>query len=402
MARHGGILITTLIVSTIIASMLAGMGSLLISYYSRSLGETNYANAINLADAGLNYEIRRITANVSNADLPGSTAPLGSTVAFGNGSFRVYCTMSDGLTSWDKATTPFCILSTGISGTVSRSVKISATSSSNSSGTAAIFAVVSGILNGNPTVTGTVGTDGTLNFNGTPTVTGGVIFNGSGSGWNPQPSKSYSSVTNSSAVSWPTTSQVALSMFPNSGATAPGGLSYLSIHNDNLTASPIILLNTLLLNGIGTTTLVGKPGGSNYYLTSLIMNGNVSFAFNNTNGPINVWVGPAGGSGTFTLNGGVASVKMSADPTKAVRFYVATTSGVTLNGNSELDAGVYNVTGTGATTTFNGTANLYGTVICDKFILNGTPNVVATPGYFAPSGSGSYEFGNSWVETGGM
>ncbi len=402
-ARHGGVLITTLIISTIVASMIAGLGSLLTSYYSRSMDETNYVSAINLAEAGINYEIRRISASVSNADLPGTGTLLGTTVTFGNGSFRVYCTMSDGSTTWDKSTIPFCIISTGISASESRTVKISCTSNYNSGGTASIFAVTSGTANGNPTMTGTVATNGTLSFYGNPTVTGDVVFNGSGAGWAIDDSiNSYTKITNPNAVTWPTVSQIALSQFPATGATAPGGLTYLSLHNDNLTASPIILLNTLLLSGSSTTTLVGKPGGANYYLTSLAMSGSGTFAFNNTNGPITVWVGPAGGSGTFTLSGGVAAVKMSTNPANAVRFYVATTSGVTLTGNSELDAGVYNVTGAGATTTIEGTANLYGTVICDKFIFNGTPDIIATAGYFTPSGSATYLYNNSWSESSGM
>lgn len=402
-ATRGGVLITTLVISTIVASMLAGLGTLLSSYYSRSVNEMNYASAINLADAGVNYEIRKISANASSADLPGSTTPLGSLVSFGNGSFRVYCTMADGTTSWDKSTSPFCIIATGISGSVSRTVQISAASSSGGGGTAGLFAIVSGTMSGSPDVNGSIATDGTLDFNGMPNITGDVIFDGPSARYiNPPGCGAPSTISNPNAVSWPTVSNVALSLFPATGATAPGGLAYLATHNDNLLAVPPILGTTISLSGSSTVSLVGKPGGSNYYLTSLTASGNSGITFNNLLGPITVWVGPAGGSGTFTLTGGTATVKMATDPTKAVRIYVATTSGASLTGKSELDAGVYNVTGGTSTLAMSGNSSIYGTVIADKFTFSGNTTVNATSGYFTPSGVGNYLYNNAWVEKNGM
>src|SRR5579862_4993758 len=100
--RHrGGILLSVLCIATVIATILAGLGTLIVSYYSRVTTESIYSSAINLADAGINYELRRISQNVANADLPTAGTPPGSTVSFGGGTFRVYCTMADGATSWD-------------------------------------------------------------------------------------------------------------------------------------------------------------------------------------------------------------------------------------------------------------------------------------------------------------
>ena len=83
--RHnrGGILLTTLVFSVVIATLLAGLGTLLISFYSRVTTESQYASSINLADAGANYEFRKLNQNVSNADLP-STA---TAVSLGSGTF---------------------------------------------------------------------------------------------------------------------------------------------------------------------------------------------------------------------------------------------------------------------------------------------------------------------------
>ena len=295
--RRGGVLITTLIISTIVASMLAGMGTLLTSYYSRAVDETNYANAINIADAGINYEIRRITANVSNADMPGTTAPYGSLVSFGNGSFRVYCTMSDGTTAWDKTTTPFYVFSTGISGATSRSVRVSC--SGYDTGTMpqlSVFGTNSFNFHapGITVTSGDIGTNGSMSLhghvpNGNCYICGsGASGSGAGAGC--------PTINLANALNFPTVSAVALSMFPNSGATAPGGLSYLALHNDNSKVGLPLLLPGIL----GSITLTG-PG--NYYLTSLNLVGTSVLTCNNTNGPINIWVGPQGGLGTVNFDG---------------------------------------------------------------------------------------------------
>ena len=401
-ANQGGILLTVLVFAVVIATMLAGLGSLIISFYSRVTTESQYASAINLADAGANYEFRKINQNVTNADLQSSATNVSMGSGTFSGTFKVYCTMADGVTAWDKSTVPFYVVSTGTIGSVSRSIKVNATNSTNSGGPVGVFAVVSGdtsIANGTPVVNGNVATDGTLDFTGHPVVSGNVTFYGPSAGWNPSPGNAYTTVVNPTAVVWPTTSAVALSLFPISGATAPGGLSYLSVHNDNALSSPAITGNSLNFNGSGTFTFNGKAGGANYYVTSMIFNGSPNVVLNNTAGPITIWQGTT--NGTLTLNGGVATVAMSTDPSKAVRFYAATTSGVTLNGTGILDAGVYNVTGGTATTTLNGTGTVDGSIICDKFIFNGNTTVNATSGYYSIPGASTYSFNNSYSELNG-
>src|SRR5205085_8457550 len=125
-----------------------------------------------------------------------------------------------------------------------------------------------------------------FNFNGHPTINGQVVFNGTGSNWQSQPNGTYSEVHNSSPVTWPTVDTIA--------TQANGtGLSWFAAHNDNNLSIPPIG-TTVLLNGNTTLTLKGKAGGANYYLTNLTCNGNSKVTFDNTNGPINIWVGPAG------------------------------------------------------------------------------------------------------------
>ena len=146
-------------------------------------------------------------------------------------------------------------------------------------------------------------------------------------------------------------------------------------------------------------TLVGKPGGANYYLTSLTCNGNAKINFDNTNGPINIFMGPSGSSGTFVFNGGTSAVKMSADDTKPVKMYVATNNDVIFNGNNELDAGVYNYNGANSgKIIFNGTPTVYGSFVSNAFILNGNPTINYQAGLFQTTGAGYYGYNNSWTE----
>ncbi len=394
---NGGILLSVLIMAVVIATILAGLGTLIVSYYSRVNTESMYAGAINLADAGVNYELRRINENVSNADLQGTTTPAGSTVSLGAGTFSVYCTMMNGAT-WDKATVPFIIHSTGTDGASSRIVTITATGSSPISGNLGIFSVNGAISTGPGTIVGNVGTDGDINVSGSLTISGTVYFYGSSAGWNPIPSNTYTSVSSPTAVTWPTTANVALSNFPSTGATAPGGFSYLSVHNDNALASPPITGDTINLSS-GSITLNGKAGGANYYITSLSMSGPSTLSFNNSAGPITVWQGPIGGNGTFKRSGGSAVVSMASDPSKAVRFYVATTNGITLTGASELDAGVYNITGGSILTKLTGPSAIDGQVICDSLSMTGGSTLNATSGYFSPNLATPYQYSDgTWQE----
>lgn len=395
-AQHGGILLTTLVFAVVIATMLAGLGTLIVSYYSRVATESVYANAINLADAGINYELRKLNQSVSTADLPSSGTPPGTTVNFGAGTIRVYCTMADGTTSWDKSTTPFDIFSTGTINGVSRQVKIVANGTSPS-GTYAIFGMTQGLMNAQPTfVSGDVGTNGFFTFNNNPTIAGNVVFNGSGSNWQSPPHATYNVQYKSTAVAWPTVESIAVSTF---GST---GLTYVASHNDNNRATPTISNPNLLINS-GTQTFVGKAGGANYYLTNLTCNGSSTIAFDNTLGPITIWIGPSGSSSTCNFSGGTATVKMSTDSTKPVRMYVATSNDIQLNGNIEMDAGIYNVNNAGSgRVIFNGSPAIYSSIISNMFTFNSAPQVHFQSGLFTPPGTSGYAFNNSWTELNGL
>lgn len=392
--QHGDALFTAVIFALIISVLVAGFGTVSVSYYQRSSRDEDYASALYMAEAGINYELNKISLSASNADLPSSRTPNGITYSLGNGAFTVACEGED-KSAWNESTIPLSIVSIGTINGVSRTITISATGGV-SSGKYALFGVQNSTLNGVPQVNGDVGTNGKFTFNGNVEVSGNVTFNGAGSGWqNDNSNKIYTTVYNPSPIIWPTVDQIANKQFPS------GGLSYVVTHNDNSMSNPPITSNTVMLNGNGVMTFYGKPGGANYYLTSLMCNGAAKIYFDNTNGAITIWVGPDNVSGTFVFNGGSSAEPLNSDNPNnpPVKIYIATNNDVIQNGNTELDAGLYNVNGTGSgRVIFNGNPNVNGSVIANSFILNGHPTVNYTSGYFGSSSPGYYGFNNNYQE----
>lgn len=401
--HHGAILLNVLIFLVIMSILLAGMAQLMVSDYSIGKVEKDYSNSLAVAEAGINYELRKISNDATLVDQKQTMGTGGASYTTVAGTFQVYVTQrnSDGTetTPW-KAGKNLWIYSTGGVNSLKRTVKVAAIPYTNlPPSNYAVFGVSQGLINGSAAmVNGDVGTNGFLNFNGHPTITGNVTFNGPGSNWQSPPNGTYAVLRNTDPVVWPTVEAIAVNTFGSQG------LSYVATNNDNSLAQPPINNNMVMTNGNANQTFYGKPGGANYYLTSMVCNGSSQVIFDNTNGPITIWLGPSGSPGTFNLQGGVAAIKMSADPTKAVRVYVATTSDVILGGNSELDAGIYNVNASATgRVIFNGTPNIYGMVIANAFIFNGYPTIGAVQGYFDPTAKVTY-YGcvQPWQEIGGV
>ena len=57
-SRSGSVFISVLAFTVVIAFIITGVATCTVSHYSRACTEANYAEAIDLADAGFNYELR--------------------------------------------------------------------------------------------------------------------------------------------------------------------------------------------------------------------------------------------------------------------------------------------------------------------------------------------------------
>ena len=165
---------------------LAGIGTLSIFHYARANAEGDYANALYVAEAEINYEFNKITKNAALADPAGSGS--GTTYTFGAGSCSVYVTNLDG-TPWTTGSQMY-VYSKGTVNGISRALQVSGKPTGLPQPDCALFGVAYGIINhSGATVLGDVGTNGFFTFNNGPTVTGYVDFNGAGSNWTSNPSQ---------------------------------------------------------------------------------------------------------------------------------------------------------------------------------------------------------------------
>jgi Tfp pilus assembly protein PilX len=386
--QRGGALITALAMSLVIAFILAGVGTMTVSHYSRVTVESNYAGAFYVAEAGINYELNKIGTDYTTADQAGSTS--GVSYNFGGGTYRVYCANLNGTTPWDpttSATPQLYITSTGTLNGVSRTVRIRAKSVPPASDYA-IYAITTGTLTGSAmTINGNIGTNGTWSFAGHPGVIGSVVFNGPGANWSGGNPGDYNVVYGPRPILWPTVDQIANQMFPGSGGVK--GLAWLATHNDNASV------------GLGSSlsSSVTLPPG-NYYFTDVSMNGNKSITVNNATGPVNIWVGPSGGSAQASFKGCTSLVSLQISPN--VHIYVATTGGIDIGGNNEMDAGIYAYTLDSSNNpigqvTSHGNPSLVGMIVSPSVTVHGN-NWIYAPGLFTPITTDYYAFDDYWAE----
>ena len=369
-----------------------------VSHYQLAKTQADFESAVYVAEAGINYEMRSISNSPLNADTSNTTNPYGVTYVLPRGGvFQVYVANTDGSVPWTAGQNGI-IVSRGIVRGVIRTVSVNFKPiGGGGSSVYAIWGETSGQMVGNCAVTGNVGTNGTLEFGSNCTVSGNVEFNGPLSDWfnHAIPSGIFTTVYNSVSKIWPTVDSMAVSKFGNTG------LVWLKANNDNALAIPTIV-NTydLTMNGGGHTTFYGKPGGANYYLESINLGGNSDFTFDNTAGPINVWIGPSGGNGNIDFRGGTSVISMSTNPINAVRFYSATYSDINQVGNADIDAEIYNLNAAHqGEFVANGTPTIYGTVVVNSWILKGNVGITYVNGYTPVLAPQYYSFDNVYTES---
>lgn len=388
-ARYGGAFIGALAFLVIIAMLIAGLSKLAASHRLRVITEADYAAALDIAEAGINFEIQKINADDTTADQKSS--PYSGTLA--PGSFSVYCADKTTGGVWTPKTDLY-IYSTGKVRKVSRTVRIAVRYTAGSSGSAdyGMFGIEYLVTKGTAaTINGNVGTNGYMTFSGKPTINGTVEFNGPTSDWQGKAPTGYTVVHNSEPVVWPTVDSLADAAFPG------GGLTWLASNNDNALASPTITSTYISMNK-GTLTFKGKAGGANYYLTGLNLGGNSDIAFDNTLGPVTIWFGPSGDSTTITIRGGAAAVQSSTSAVNACRIYVATNNDITFKGNSRFDAGVYNYNGSSSgEIVIGGNPTINGSVIGNRVTNHGNITVNTISGFFTTASTGGYySFDGDW------
>ncbi len=238
LAQRGFTLITSLAFTLVVGTVLAGVGTLAVSHFGRSKTEGSYANAIFLADAGINAEILRISSDTSDTTLANQAGnPLVGSINGLRGSFSAYVipwgTNCDGTGTW-AAPNDMCVISTGTIDGVSRTVRARGVRKSIFD-EYALFAYIDGDFSGggasggSTEVVGNLGTNGGVTFNGTLNtniVNGTLELNGSGAS---SSDEGNNIAVNGDPVLMPDTSEMASLIF----TTTPKGLAWLASNNNN-------------------------------------------------------------------------------------------------------------------------------------------------------------------------
>lgn len=390
------VLVGVLFFSLIAAILLLGVGSYAVSHHARVLADAKYAAALDMAEAGIDYEFYRLTTlgpTYADPYPTGATYTCPTTVKVGDtsytGTFNVYCKDASSAATWDTTTGFLVVVSKGTVDGVSRTIQASA-KGFDVPGKYAIYTMDSiSIWRGSSMdITGDVGSNGNLDFTSHPGISGSVYFNGPAAGWWGNTPSGYNVVRSPRAVTWPTVDQLA-------AQKRTGGLAGLAISNDNAKANPPIINNTIS----DSKTLTA----GDYYITNMNLTGNKKITLDNTNGPVNIWIGPANGTGTARFRGGTAAIPVSSDPSKASHIYVGTASGIDLAGNETIDALVYAYNKDAAGNPYgyvqnSGNPTLNGQIIANKVDINGNISINYATDLIKPTSYGYYGFNNSWTE----
>lgn len=386
--RRGGVLITALVFALIISLFALGVAVVATSHMSRSATEADYATAIQLADAGINHELRWLALDAPQVGALAhqADAPYVGTVAdiAGGGQFSVHVLNDDGTSPW-VPTNSLRIRSTGTINGISRTVEITG-QRRTLFGEYAVYMVGDdndvhsqssrevGKLGGSgSTVVGNLGTNGGVDWtSGDSTkVQGDVWFNG----YSPSRSETGANAwVAPNKVQWPTVSQIANQLFPN------GGLSWLATNNNNANVKTFdandvesLLSNAIVKvggvsNGVmespyfsgfePSQNVEDKPGGSryqngyeglfgnkvvifppgDYFFSGLKMaNGNgEAILIDNASGMVRIWVSGGNAKDSFDL----PVIFTSPDKNK-FRLYYNNCNELSIGGNSTFNGSIY-------------------------------------------------------------
>lgn len=240
-------LITALAFSLIVGTVLAGIGTVTVSHFQRAQTDSDYANGIALADAGINYELNWISRDTTyqqsctNPRVPGCIdrwgTPYSGSISGVPGTFsvqvRAWGSGCDGDVNW-AAPGDMCIQSTANVNGITRTVQARGMRKSIFD-EYALYAYQQGTFSGGGSsststeIVGDLGTNGGLTFNGalnTDIVNGTVDLNG---GTASSSDSGTNLLSNSDPVVMPNVSEVAALQFTSS----PTGLAWLAANNNN-------------------------------------------------------------------------------------------------------------------------------------------------------------------------
>ena len=241
-SRRGGVLICALAFVVITSFILAGIGTFAVSHLSRVGTESDYSAALNLAEAGINYELRNISSDITNANLPhqlhpsaGMNGAYTGSISGASGSFTVSVTNDpDNGQAW-RAPANLLLTATGTINGVTRTVRCRGARRSIFDDYS-FFGIDSTTMNGSWIGDGNFGTDSPITVSGgSSEIYGSVTFDGT-SGSYPASQTTGGVWYEPDKIKWPTVSTMAdnvASQLAGVKVTTGTGLIYLKLHNNN-------------------------------------------------------------------------------------------------------------------------------------------------------------------------
>ncbi len=264
-AKTRGASLIMALVFTLISSVLLGViGTFALANLNKATIDSDYAAALNIAEAGINYELRWISADTSDpnrahqaAPVTGQNGPFSGSISGVPGTFAVSVTQWDpdapdgsGISPWYA---PKDLLITSV-GTVNGVIRVVRARSVRKSvfEEYVLYATDSGTFSGggssstSTAIWGDLGTNGDVTFNGTlntDIVVGDVSLNGGDAG-SSDPGSNL--IINQDPVEFPTIPEIADSMWT-------GGLSHLVTNNSNANMRKLSGSNNAMSNHTSIT-----------------------------------------------------------------------------------------------------------------------------------------------------
>ncbi|WP_227625046.1 DUF7305 domain-containing protein [Fimbriimonas ginsengisoli] len=408
----------------ITALMVSGISVLATSHATLQQREADYALAMQLAEAGINYELRYVSTHLTSspvAHLSGS-AYQGSVPGVA-GTFTTYVTNTDGTTNWAPPSA-MTVVSTGTVNGISRTVTANCKGGGGRKlfdGKYTIFGYSGVTFSGaSSAINGDLGANGPIvvKAGGNGSINGNVVLCGPSAnlpGGNSVTCRSI--IRQTDALTWPTIDTIVAATFPNGWSTLRSA-TQISAQSARMRTfvgnSPVVTvagtklagwtytssLTNSMFNSLGVNTLILPPG--DYYFTDIQISGNSKIICDTaaltvpggTPGPVRIWVNDSTSQDTINCD---VTFTTPNDPSK-FRLYYNKASSISLGGNMPYYGGIYGVRAgansaiTAATISLAGGAKVTGEVIADQVSLTG--GAVATGPSADMSDGGDFVIGN--------
>lgn len=397
--RRGMALILALSVTAIVSALLSGILLLSVSHLSLSNTNSSYANALNLAEAGINWELWKISRDPTAAD----QSPV--TMEYPTGSGRFFTVHVEAYPSGGTWIPPrdLCVIGTGTVDGVSRTVRFVTAGATDYFGHYALFGINELSVGGSAVINGASGTNGLVDLQGTAASFNGNFWYCGTAGGEDVTDLVTGEVFHSPLPEyWPTVNDFAeLRAAEKDGATPPQTIDYFKTHNDNDQivdglGQPVEIkdLKIDLHTFKNHDTLVLPPG--DYYFEKLNLPSNNTLQINSADGPVNIWLGPEGGIGKAdTINGEM--VFTSQDPNR-FHLYVGSKRALEMNGTMDFYGHIFAYNGPDEEGDYygeveiNGDGTIWGSVIAyDVSRTSGNATIS-----FQTTGGGESDPGDFW------